>query len=242
MLSLSDFQTLRRAYSAYEDLSLDEAMERIGNPSKGALVAYAVSQMPNPDRNVRVLMLRCLRHQRGDNAMRGVLAGLQDDTRRVCAVAIQACQNFLAYPAIAMRLEAIARDTSLKRKLRARALSMLAGNEGRHAGDVSSASYEALTRLMAEEEYRFSILFGLVRLELAPRIRQLLEDFARSDDPREGDMARRALAGERVIHIDAYTSDPALRQRITQTCDIARGRMFYWLPTAGIPAKALASN
>ena len=242
MLSIDDFETLRRAYSAHDDLTVNEAMAQIGNPSNDALIARAGARMSDPDRNVRVLVLRYLRHQRGEKAMRGVLAGLQDDQRRVCAVAIQASQNFLGYPEVAAQLAAIATDAGRKRKLRARALSMLAGNDGRHAGDITLACFDALTRLMAEDVYRCKILFGLVRLELSPRIGQLLEDFARSEDPTERKMARRALAGERVIHIDAYTGDPALHQHIRQTCDLAHGRMFYWLPADGIPAKALASN
>ena len=43
-------------------------------------------------------------------------------------------------------------------------------------------------------------------------------------------MAGRALGGERVIHIDRYAGDDETRQRIMQTCDIAHGRMYYWLP------------
>ena len=75
-------------------------------------------------------MLRVLQHQQGDVAMRGVLAGLNDEARRVCAVAIQASGNYLAYPEIVARLAEIARDSTLKRKLRRRALSMLAGTKG----------------------------------------------------------------------------------------------------------------
>ena len=242
MLTSADFEILRAAYGADDDLALNEAMRQIGNPSDTAVVASAVAQMSNPDRNVRVLMLRILRHQQGKAAMRGVLAGLNDEARRVRAAAIQASQNYLAYPEIANRLEAIVTDEGLKRKLRARALSMLAGNEGRITGDITPAVYAVLKRLIDQDEYRFSIVFGLARLALAPRIKALLGTLAHSRDPREREMARRALGGERVIHIDAYASDEALGRQIKESCDIAHGRMFYWLPKQGIPAKALAAN
>ena len=242
MLSISDFETLRRAYSAYDDLTLDDVLDQIGNPSADAVVDFALSQMCSPDRNVRVLMLRILRHQPGERAMRAVLAGLQDESRRVCAVAIRGCPNYLEYPEIVARLAEIAKDASLKRKLRRRALSMLAGDEGRLQGDLTVAVFAALTRLMAAGEFGFTIVFGLARLDLAPRVMILLEEFARSEANSERQMAQRALDGERVIHIDAYSGHEALRQRIRQECEIAHGRMFYWLPRAGWPAITLPST
>lgn len=240
MLSIGDIHTLRRAYSAYDDLTLPEALSRIGNPSDAELVEFAVSQMAHPDRNARVLMLRLLRHQQGERAMQGLLAGLHDKKRRVCAVAIQACPNYLDYAEIVRRLEAMARDDSLKRKLRRRALSMLAGDEGRLPGDLSPAVSHALTRLMLEAECRFSIVFGLARLDLTPRVSDLLRAFADSADARERHLARRALGSERVIHIDTYAGDAALHHWIRENCEIAHERMFYWIPRTGIPLKLLA--
>ena len=110
------------------------------------MAAHALAGMAERDRNLRVLMLRVLQHQRGDTAMRAVLAGLNDEARRVCAVAIQASGNYLGYPGRLSRgWRAIARDSSLKRKLRRRALSMLAGDEGRQPGDLRPAQFEALS-------------------------------------------------------------------------------------------------
>ena len=137
-------------------------------------------------------------------------------------------------------LEAITRDKSLKRKLRRRALSMLAGDEGRLQSDLAQPVADALTRLMADAAYRFAIVFGLVRLGITPRVKALLQAFADADDERERELARRALGGERVVHIDAYARDEALHQRIMESCDIAHGRMFYWIPRAGMPVKLLA--
>lgn len=239
MLSISDLETLRRAYSVHDDLSYAEAMRRIGNPSAKSLIDFAVAQMSHPDRNARALALRLLRHQQGEIAMRGVLLGLNDEKRRVCAIAIQACPNYLAYEEIVAGLEAIVRDDSRTRKLRRRALSMLAGNDGRHQGELPTPLQAALTRLLPDSRFRFSILFGLARLDLTPRVKALLERLADSESERERDLARRALQGERVVHIDAYANDALTQQRIMETCDIAHGRMFYWIPRTGMPVKTL---
>ena len=240
MLKIDDLKTLREAYAGSGGLTLDEALRRIDSPTDEELIEFAVAQMSNPDRNARALALRVLRRQHGMRAMRGVLAGLNDEKRRVCAVAIQACPNYLAHTLIVERLEAIARDESMKRKLRRRALSMLAGDEGRLQSDLTQPVADALTRLMADAEYRFSIVFGLVRLGITPRVKALLQAFADAEDERERELARRALGGERVVHIDAYAQDEALHQRIMESCDIAHGRMFYWIPRAGMPVKLLA--
>ena len=240
MLSIADMEKLRAAYSVYSDLSPAEALRALGDPSNEAIAASAANLILNSDRNLRVLALRALAHQRGELAMRSLLVGLNDETRRVCAVAIQASANFLGYEEVVARLEAIARDTRLKRKLRRRALSMLAGNEGHLLGDLSPPAAAALWRLMTAPEYRFAILFGMVRLALTPRVISILQAFTQSTDDAERQMAGRALGGERVIHIDGYSADAATQRRILSTCEIAHGRMYYWLPRAEISEEAPA--
>ena len=230
MLSIQDLEALRQATSAHDATALDAALRQIGSPPDEAIAASAAALMSHPDRNLRVLALRVLAHQSGERALRGVLAGLRDEKRRVLAVAIQACPNFLCHDEIVARLTAIVRDEGQKRKLRRRALSMLAGDDGRLQSDLWPSVYAALQALMTKPAYRFPILFGMARLALRPRTRALLEAFAASRDGAESRMARRALRGERIIHIDSYAADDAMRQWITAACDIAHGRMFYWLP------------
>lgn len=236
MPSISEYQALRLAYEAGDERRLARTLADCGLPSQRALTEAALASLRQGDRNQRVLMLRLLRYQHGSLASSGVLAGLHDPKRRVCAAAVQACPNYLAYPDIVERLEAIALDQGAKRKLRRRALSMLAGDEGRLRGDISEPVMAALRRMMASEEHRFTIVFGLARLALEARIRQLLADFAASEARLERDFAGRALAGEIVIHIDAYSRVPALRRRVMESCPIAHGRMYYWLPRDGIRA------
>ncbi len=237
MLTIHDCEVLREAYSPNTALSVAEAMRRIGSPSAADLIAFACQQMNNPNRNIRVLMLRLLARQSGARAAQGVLAGLRDTQRRVCAVAIQACPNFLYREDITRELTAIATEPSRKRKLRRRALSMLAGDEGRWRGDLSPAAFATLARLVQEDQLRFAILFGLVRLDLAPRVKSLLTQFAGSGDDAESKLALRALAGELVVHINKYADEPARQALIMQRCDIAYGRMYYWIPRepAAIP-------
>ena len=238
MPSIAQFQILRSARHVGSAVTPAQALRQIGNPAPAELVEAALAQLSSSDRNIRVLMLRALAHQHGEQAMQGVLAGLRDASRRVCAVAIQACPNYLDYETITLQLEALARNPALKRKLRRRALSMLAGDEGRMTGDLTAAQDESLRRLMLASEYRFSILFGLARLETGARTRALLADFAASDDWQESGMAARALSGERIIHIDWYADEPDRRADIMRRCDIAHGRMFYWLPRAGMPIES----
>lgn len=233
MLSIDDLKALREAYSLTSESGPAAALRRIGSPTEGAIVASAVEQMSHSDRNARVLALRVLAHQWGARAMRGVLAGLNDEKRRVRAVAIQACPNYLEYDEIVARLEAIVREAGQKRKLRRRALRMLAGDEGRLRGDLTPAVAAALERLTAEPVFRFAILFGLVRLPLHSRVEMILASFATSADSSERQMARRALAGERIIHIDGYSADEARHRWIMEHCDRAHGRMYYWLPRKG---------
>ena len=228
MLGISDLEKLREGYSAYSGLSLEDALGGLGDPSQEAIVDAAVKAMSHADRNIRVLALRVLAHQRGEAAMRGLLAGLHDEKRRVCAVAIQASAHYLEYEEVAARLEAMARDAGLKGKLRRRALSVLAGDEGRARGDLTPAVSEVLNRLMEESEYRFAIVFGLVRLGSGRRVKALLEEFARSSDDGERRMAERALGGERVIHIGNYEADEDRQRWIMENCELAHGRMYYW--------------
>ncbi|MDE2820960.1 MAG: hypothetical protein OXI40_14605 [Chloroflexota bacterium] len=65
MFTIRDCEVLREAYSPHSELAVDEAWRRIGSPTSDDLIAYACEQMSNPDRNVRVLMLRLLARQTG---------------------------------------------------------------------------------------------------------------------------------------------------------------------------------
>lgn len=117
---------------------------------------------------------------------------------------------------------------------------MLSGDEGRCRGDLSIPVFAALSTHIQDDELRFPILFGLMRLETAPRIESLLAQFSESGDDAERVLAKRALDGEVVIHIDNFAHYPERQRRLMAGREIAYGRMYYWIPressVAGQPA------
>ena len=229
MLSLEAMQQLRDAYFPYSPVSEPDVLAQLGHPTRDEIIETALNGLKSEDRNVRVLMLRVLGGQSGEQAMRGILAGLNDSERRVRSVAIKSSGNYLVFPEITNRLQAIVTDEGETRKIRGQALSSLAGREGRLVGDLSDTAAETLETLAKIERYRFQILFGLVRLDLTERVETLLKAFVTSGSKAEAIMATRALCGYRVVHIGRFEDDRATEQHIRQTCEVAAGRMFYWI-------------
>lgn len=231
MLSLEAMRQIKDAY-AFQPSAMRDVFERWGNPAPDEIVESARAGMQSEDRNVRVLMLRVLKHQTGENAMRGVLAGLNDPMRRVRSVAVMSSGNYLHFPEITDRLKEIVTDAHEKRKIRSQALSTLSGASQKAMEDLSETVTDALQSLAQTEQYRFNILFGLLRLDLTDRVDALLREFVKDGTKAEAIMATRALCGYRVIHIDSFAHDKAVQKRILQTCELAAGRMFYWIPRA----------
>lgn len=231
MLSLDTIRQIKDAY-ALPPSAMREVFEQLGNSSPDEIVETALAGMQSEDRSIRVLMLRLLKHQTGEAAMRGVLAGLNDPMRRVRSVAVMSSGNYLQFPEITDRLKEIVTDEDEKRKIRSQALSTLAGASQKAKEDLSETVTDALQSLARTEQYRFNILFGLLRLDLTERVEELLREFVKDGTKAEAIMATRALCGYRVIHIDSFAYDKAVQKRILQTCEQAAGRMFYWMPRA----------
>lgn len=231
MLSLDAIRQIKDAY-ALPPFAMREVFERLGNPSPDEIVEAALAGVQSEDRNVRVLMLRVLKLQTGEEAMRGVLAGLNDPMRRVRSVAVMSSGNYLQFPEITDRLKQIVTDEQEKRKIRSQALSTLSGASQKAMEDLSETVTDVLQSLARTEQYRFNILFGLLRLDLTDRVEELLREFVKDGSKAEAIMATRALCGYRVIHIDSFASDKAAQKHILQTCELAAGRMFYWMPRA----------
>lgn len=232
MLSHEAMEQLREAYFPFSPLTEAEALAQLGNPTRDEIIETALEGMQSPDRNVRVLMLRVLSGQSGEQAMQGILAGLHDEARRVRSVAIKSCGNYLAFPAITDRLQAIVTDDAEIRKIQGQALSVLAGHNLPAMAGLTAPMAETLETLAQTERYRGQILFGLLRLDLTDRVEDLLRAFVKDGSKEEAVMATRALSGYRVIHIGVFEDDRATQQHITQTCDLAAGRMFYWITRA----------
>jgi len=232
MLTMEAMRRLRDAYAPYPRVTVDAVMDEIGHPTREAIIETALAGMNSPDRNVRVLMLRVLAAQSGEAAAEGILAGLGDPKRRVRLVAIRSSRNYLSFPQITARLEAIVTDEAEKRKIREQALGVLAGQRDALVDDLSETAAGALKTLAQTGKYRWQILFNLTRLDLTSPVENLLKAFVADGSKAEAIMATRALCGFRVVHIDQFEGDEAARRHIVQSCELAAGRMFYWVPRA----------
>jgi HEAT repeat protein len=232
MLTLESMRQLRDAYDPHLPASEKEVFELVGNPTPDEIIETALAGLKSEDRNVRVLMLRVLKWQTGEKAMRGILAGLGDKVRRVRVVAIKASGNYHQFPEITNRLREIVTDEQEKRKIRGEALGSLAGAGGsvvEVVEDLTKTAAEALEILGRTEKYRSDILFGLLRLDLTAHVEELLKEFITNGTKAEAIMATRALCGYRVIHIDMFENNKAIQRHVKQSCELAAGRMFYWI-------------
>lgn len=229
MLSLEAMRQLKDAYFPHLGISELDVLEKLGNPSRDEIIDTALEGLKSEDRNVRVLMLWVLKGQAGEKAMRGILAGLHDKARRVRSVAIKSSGNYRQYPEIANRLKEIVTDEKEIRKIRGQALGGLGAADGVGVSDLTETAANALETLAKTEKYRFDILFGLLRLDLTPEVEELLKEFVKNGTKAEAIMATRALCGYRVIHINIFEDDKAAQRHILQTCEVAAGRMWYWI-------------
>ena len=228
MLTIEDLRSLNAAYFPHAPESLPETLKALDNPSSDDITAAALANLPNVDRNVRVLMLRVIAHHPNTATMQGILTGLSDDQRRVREVAIQSSANFLQYSEITQRLAEIATDDGEKRKIRSRALSMLAAFGGQALqGPLPQVAAAALEKLAANERYRSQILFTLLHLDLSEMVEKLLKEFVKNGSKEEAVMATKGLCGYKIVNLGSF--DEAARKRIVQTCDLASGRVSYWV-------------
>ncbi|MBZ0297471.1 MAG: hypothetical protein K8L99_33245 [Anaerolineae bacterium] len=229
MLSMEALRQLRQAYFSSTSITEADMLAQLGQPSRAEIIDSALAGMQSPDRNVRVLMLRVLAEQSGAQAMQGILVGLHDPMRRVRSVAIKSSSHYLEFPEITNRLQAIITDEDEKRKIRGQALGALAGHDMVMMGSVTEAVAETLETLAQSQQYRWQILFGLVRLDLTERVETLLRAFVENGSKAEAIMATRALYGYRVVHIDQLSHNPAAQRDVLQSCELAAGRVFYWI-------------
>lgn len=243
MLGLDSMRGLRDAGATRGGVYEQDILAEIGNPTRDEIINSALKGLRSDDRNVRVLMLRVLGAQSGERAMRGILAGLSDAKRRVREVAIKSSLNYRDHPEVALRLKAIIMDDGEKRRIRRLAIDALAGGVGALVEDLTAAAADALGSLAQMPQYRFDILFGLLRLDLNERVEELLREFVKGGTKEEAVMATRALCGYRVVHIDVFEGDKATQDRVRQNSEIALGRAWYWMRrdeyaalTSGLPS------
>lgn len=227
MPTQTDLIRINEAYHA-GPAAVAEALAACGNPSAQALVDTALVGMQSPDRNVRVAMLWTLGRHPVDDAATGILDGLADAERRVREVAMKNARPFLADPRVAGALAVIATTPGEKAKLRSLALDALTGQVGGQAsGPLPPAAIAALAPLLREDAFRAEVLMRLVRAELTPEVRAVLEEVARTGAAAEASLAHRALGGEVVINLGSV--DDATRAAIAASGEPAYGRVFYWI-------------
>lgn len=230
MLSLDEMRKLRSAYRSHEALAEQEILDAIGNPTREEIITTALEGLKSEDRNVRVLMLRVLKGQSGEQAMQGILIGLGDTKRRVKEVALKSYQPFLHYPEITARLEEMVADEGEHKKIRAAALHTLTGHGVGTLLDVlPKVAADALESLAQNEQFREKILFNLLMLDLSEHVETLLKEFVKNGSKAEAVMATRALCGYRVVHIDAFAHDKKMQKQIMHNGELAAGRVFYWI-------------
>ena len=227
MLSIEAMKKLRDAYSHHLAPTEAEVLSKLGNPSQAEIVESAWAGLQSDDRNVRVVMLRVLKEQSGEQAMRGILSGLTDEKRRVRSVALKCCGNFLHHPEIIERLQMMVTDDDEKPKIRQSALSILAGSVGQGEQVFPQATLEALDLLIAQQTYRAGILWALVQLNLSEQVEALLKAFVESGTKEEAVLATKALCGYQAVHINRFPDED--HQEIRQTYELARARMHYWI-------------
>ena len=69
----------------------------------------------------------------------------------------------------------------------------------------------------------------VLQLDLSPHVEELLREFVQNGTKDEAVMATKALCGYRVIHLGAFENNKPMLRYITNNCELAGGRMFYWM-------------
>jgi hypothetical protein len=231
-MDLEAIRELNQGHVAHDPAIQRAALERMGNPSSNELIELALEGLGDPDRNVRFQMLRLLGTQVRPEAAPGILHALSDPARRVRKLALRLSVLYAGNPAIEARLVEICFDENETRKIHSAAF--LALSSGRFLASLATSSdaarkyFEGIPEL---EKYRRSALNLLVSLDpLTDPMRDVLRYIVEAGDEDEAAMATRALSGFRVINLAGIPAPE--RKRVAQTCELAWGRVLYWVPRA----------
>jgi len=108
-------------------------------------------------------------------------------------------------------------------------LSALCGQT--FGGPFAALPAEAATALVPFIENpttRSHVTLCLACLPLSPEMKKLLQRVIAIGTAEEAALARRTLAGEKVVNLGKF-DDEAERRHIAQTNDPAAGRVFFWV-------------
>ncbi len=234
-MNLEAIRALNRSHVAHDTAAQQASLEQMGNPTPDELVELALDGLDDADRNVRFQMLRLLGTQVRPKAAPGILRALSDPARRVRKLALRLSVLYAGNSAIEARLEEICFDEGETRKIRSAAFMAL--SSGTFLASLATSS-EAARKYFEDvpdlEKYRGSALNLLVSLDpLTDEMRDVLRYVVETGSKDEAVTATRALCGFRVINLAGIP--PAERKRIAQTCELAWGRVMYWVPRASEP-------
>jgi hypothetical protein len=126
-------------------------------------------------------------------------------------------------------LTAIVKDGAEKSRIRRFALDMLARAGSATKTGLGDSAADALRSLAKMPRSRSEILFRLLQMDIDNNNEGLLRDYVRDGSREEVVMATRALCGNRVIHLGAFEGAPDIQSQIRQTCEVAAGRVYYWV-------------
>ena len=230
-MDLEAVRAFNLAVGHFDEVGRAAALERLGNPSAEEIVDQAFEGLEDPDRNVRVQMLRLALAQPVARASKCILRGLRDPARRVRRLAARDGSLHAGNPEVEARLREIVEDENETTRIRGAAFGSL--SRGRFLAKLSSAPEEArayFDDVPGLRKYRRAALHALVSLDpLGEAGRELLQRIAEIGDKAEAVMATRALCGFKAVNLGAFP-DPAERRRIARTHDLAWGEVFYWVP------------
>ena len=135
-----DLETIRELNQGHvaHDLSAQQAvLERMGNPTSDELIELALEGLGDPDRNVRLQMLRLLGTQVRPEAAPGILRALSDPARRVRKLALRLSVLYTGNSAVEARLLEMCFDEGEIRKIHSAAF--LALSSGRFLSSLAKS-------------------------------------------------------------------------------------------------------
>ena len=232
-MNLEAIRAFNRSHLIHDADGQRAALEQLGNPTPDQLVELGLEGLDDPDRNVRFQLLRLIGVQLRPAAALGILRALSDPARRVRRLALKLSILYAGNDAIQARLQEIMDDESETRKIRWSAFQAL--SSGTFLASLATspdAARKYFEDVPGLEKYRSTAMNLLVSLDpLTDEMRDVLRYIVETGSKDEAVAATRALCGFRVINLGGIPQEDE-RRRIAQTCELAWGRVCYWVPRA----------
>jgi HEAT repeat protein len=222
-LTVDQLRNLARANVDLDPAARAQVLAALGEPTAEDQAASAVALLDHPDRNIRVAGLRVLARADGQDAIAGILRGLDDPTKRVREVAAKSSAGFVDDSRIIQRLQmAVERGETGSDKP---ALRMLTGVYTSPYGLTALTPVaDALTGLLSLPTYRQQALLALLRARaLTDDLAELLREIVDNGTKEEAVAATRRLCGLRVAHHGELDDDTR------RHADRAWGDVYVWV-------------